>query len=1519
MSENTGGAKKSRAKETFGAAKKAFNDSKSSNNQNSGQVDDNQEEAGSVQDTAKSSGKGKDGAKKAKDAAKRGKKFFGGLKGIQSLAPLVSILGTIGIALLIIFLIIGFIGFFTTLPGLAMEKFTEACKNFWDWVVGSETIEISENDLVDLANYIQELGYELVGNGFASESQIERAKENGTIEDKKTGQMISVEKGQILSVKTVYKGDTPNYLYTYVLQNERMYTLRGVKKTGVGHLVSWIPGISKFEDWIEDSFRNLNYLRPAALYGMLHFDPDDMNSDWLNSIDDFTPSIDRENMKLTIKTGFWAVSQMNWDLDGWTGRYGKPVELSLALHLSTMAPDFVYDFCMDSDLQTDIELGAKEVEYTVDYKYITNDGLTLTRQDVMDEFNEQKEGASVNACYDALFSEKESLEPFTWYDDTLTTATIDTMNSTNIVSVKKYKADTTLYYKALDKDGKPIRLFNNNGDLISYEIKFDSSGKPTFTEDSNGNGWTFRDGMGENFVSDYTVGIECISMEDMISILNAKNDDSKYDEDKHSVLMYLLIEKNSYSGVNTNQYGLEHFLYAFDECIKYIKTEKNDINWYQPEDGYYTYFYDKSNEIIDEYGDHLADGLEYFRKRNDVDNLCKEMKELLVGIKDRVIQDKENVEKWAEPVIEIKTAELNKLGLDADTFLLLYRVMSSQSTSVHTFKPYINKVTHHWYKDVYFNPDKEDYANGKIPTDWDSAYDFTKEIQDNTGEYNPEGLADTGDIRKLKESGTIMYTLNGTGDNSTDVTQIKQPFILKTEPWHNKVKNWLTSGYFFIYDGTIETAEEIEAARKVLKNKYDPADPLLISSEYEYKGSNDEWRNKLTDELLVDSENNEKPEVAEIDKEAKRLNDILASTEYKNGKKYKVRLQKINFAKKSSLAAFSILEGVHTKDGEYVYRDLKEFMIELGYFTEADFELIESGVLDWIIPEYVPDEWPDKKYEKKNDEYGTFIRSASSIKEEREEEEKKLKEASKREEQIADGNTGASDENVKSDQNENDEDEEDSNEENNEEVYNPGDPVSKSTVYEEFAQSGQGYETIITVNGISYKNYKQGDFPDIPYSEGSIATSGCGATSTAIVLTGYGYDVSVPDVANWITKNSVPTSWEANQKALEHFGGISSQVIVGGKTKQDTMNYVEKIRKAFSEGKPVIANVKPSVAGNNLYTSYGHYIVLLGEDKNGTVLVSDPNGRGVNNVKNKFTKGLEELVRLYLTEESSSVGGILIPEQVPKGVNFNNKLVGFKAGLPVITPGEGLVLNATKDSITIKFTTDNSVKDMTMKIEGIEVDNEIVNGNTTFLESGTQIGVTTDEDIKLLMRDKKKSIINDIEDYMVIKKGLGSNSVVLIDNDYDVDISCDKNVIRNIEDFRKMFPADEYNGNIYNNAQAFLDMQEKYGVNAVFAACVTIAESGGGTGWAAIPESTYNWFSISGSHNGKSVYTNRQWCAYDSYADAVDHFGELISTSSYYFKAGRKKISEIAPTYCNAEWGVTVSEYMTERLQRLSN
>lgn len=56
----------------------------------------------------------------------------------------------------------------------------------------------------------------------------------------------------------------------------------------------------------------------------------------------------------------------------------------------------------------------------------------------------------------------------------------------------------------------------------------------------------------------------------------------------------------------------------------------------------------------------------------------------------------------------------------------------------------------------------------------------------------------------------------------------------------------------------------------------------------------------------------------------------------------------------TTLTAFGLLEGMHTESAEYIYRDLKEFLIELGYYTKAEFEMIEANVLEWFIPKYIP-------------------------------------------------------------------------------------------------------------------------------------------------------------------------------------------------------------------------------------------------------------------------------------------------------------------------------------------------------------------------------------------------------------------------------------------------------------------------------------------------------------------------------------------------------------------------------------
>ena len=82
--------------------------------------------------------------------------------------------------------------------------------------------------------------------------------------------------------------------------------------------------------------------------------------------------------------------------------------------------------------------------------------------------------------------------------------------------------------------------------------------------------------------------------------------------------------------------------------------------------------------------------------------------------------------------------------------------------------------------------------------------------------------------------------------------------------------------------------------------------------------------------------------------------------------------QNIRFTK-DSLSAFAILESSETLDSKFIYRDLKELVIELGYFEREDFDVIEKQILEWPIPDYIPGEWPDRKIEKQILEYGTLI------------------------------------------------------------------------------------------------------------------------------------------------------------------------------------------------------------------------------------------------------------------------------------------------------------------------------------------------------------------------------------------------------------------------------------------------------------------------------------------------------------------------------------------------------------------
>ena len=128
---------------------------------------------------------------------------------------------------------------------------------------------------------------------------------------------------------------------------------------------------------------------------------------------------------------------------------------------------------------------------------------------------------------------------------------------------------------------------------------------------------------------------------------------------------------------------------------------------------------------------------------------------------------------------------------------------------------------------------------------------------------------------------------------------------------------------------------------------------------------------------------------------------------------------------------------------------------------------------------------------------------------------------------------------------------------------------------------------------------------------------------------------------------------------------------------------------------------------------------------------------------------------------------------------------------------------------------------------------------------------------------------------------------------------------------------------IIRYAQNFIDMQEKYGINAAFAACVTIVESSGGTNGALVSggaDGPHNWFSITGSYNGDFVYISgnpRKFRKYPDFSNAVDDFGDLIKNSPYYVCAGRHTVNQIGPTYCNSGWSQSVNGFLKDAYSKV--
>ena len=115
-------------------------------------------------------------------------------------------------------------------------------------------------------------------------------------------------------------------------------------------------------------------------------------------------------------------------------------------------------------------------------------------------------------------------------------------------------------------------------------------------------------------------------------------------------------------------------------------------------------------------------------------------------------------------------------------------------------------------------------------------------------------------------------------------------------------------------------------------------------------------------------------------------------------------------------------------------------------------------------------------------------------------------------------------------------------------------------------------------------------------SSQTIESSGCGPTSMAMVLRSYGHNVSPIDTCNYSLNHGFRTSNQGTSWGF--FNSIANSY---GLTCIDLGKDANKVSQALDNGYPVIASMGPGA-----FTTGGHFIVLVGKDTNGNIVVNDP-------------------------------------------------------------------------------------------------------------------------------------------------------------------------------------------------------------------------------------------------------------------------------------------------------------------------
>ena len=311
------------------------------------------------------------------------------------------------IVILVVILVIGIIGFFTVMPGMILGKLKKFGFRILEGLKGATTGNskiVTQEELKGVAQYIQNLGYDIQSYGFADVKYKKPTKKE--LEDNK----VSSNK-EISKIVPVNRDLANDYLSAYITADAQTYVAADTFL--FAKVINAWDNIRALMN--NDELKSIDQSSSGLINILNHKIPFINSKDTVDNAEDYAV-VNTEKRKLYINTKVFTInipilselstavlgknkakvqirrgSSYSFDLESWTAMYGRPLELFIALHTSTMMPDLSQKIATGSDFNTKVNIELLKSKMTYDIEINSKEGKTVKFSHDTDKYSESDE------------------------------------------------------------------------------------------------------------------------------------------------------------------------------------------------------------------------------------------------------------------------------------------------------------------------------------------------------------------------------------------------------------------------------------------------------------------------------------------------------------------------------------------------------------------------------------------------------------------------------------------------------------------------------------------------------------------------------------------------------------------------------------------------------------------------------------------------------------------------------------------------------------------------------------------------------------------------------------------------------------------------------------------------------------------------------------------------------------------------------------------------------------------------